>query len=85
MHLFQRNVNVTFEDIPIDNVIAHSDIGVIISPTLKWDPHLSQKLAKATKSFFLLKQIVPWNTPSHVKYSFYYSTVVSVLLYASPL
>ena len=83
---FKGKVNVTFEDIPINNVIAHSDHGVNISPTLKWDPHLSQKLANATKSFFLLKQVFPWNTPSsHVKYSLYYSTVVSVLLYASPL
>ena len=81
---FKGNVFVTFEDNTIDNVIAHSDLGVI-SPTLKWDPYLSQKLAKATKSFFLLKQTIPWNTPSHVKNSLYYSTVVSVLLYASPL
>ena len=82
---FKGIVNVTFEDILIDNVIAHSDLGVIISPTLKWDPHLSQKLAKATKSFFLLKQTIPWITPSHVKYSLYFSTVVSVLLHAEPL
>ena len=36
------NVNVTFEDIPIGNVIAHSELCVIISPSLKRDTH-SQK------------------------------------------
>ena len=43
---FKVNVNVTFEDIPIDDVIAHSDLGVISSPTLKWDPHFSQNTQK---------------------------------------
>ena len=47
-------------------------------------PPFVPKTRKSNQGF-LLKQTIPWNTPSHVKNSLYYSTVVSVLLYASPL
>ena len=82
---FKGHVQVDINSVPVENVINHSDLWVLISHKLKWEPHLKLKLSKANKSFFLLKQPIPWSSPSRVKLSLYSSTNLSVLLYASPV
>ena len=82
---FKGHNQVDINSVPFENIMNHSDLGVLISHNLKWEPHLKLKLSKASKSFFFLKQSIQWSLPSRVKLSLYSSTVLSVLLYASPV
>ena len=53
--------NFVFDDIPIDHVQYHKDVGLHISSNLKWSYLDNQGLRKARKAFFHMKSI-PWST-----------------------
>ena len=60
------------------------DLGVYISPNLKWHYHISFKLSRANAAFFNLKHSLPASAPIRVRRNLFISCVMSILLYASP-
>ena len=70
---------------PINKVNQQKDLGIINSQVLNWGNYLSVKSSKTQKLYFLLRDTVPWNTPSSLKFNIYSSTVLSVIIYASPM
>ena len=63
-------------------VDATSDLGLEVSPNLKWDLHIRTKLSRARNNFNL-RHNTPYRLPSRVKLNLYYACVLSTLLYGS--
>ena len=83
--VFCGTVLVTINNEPIENVKSHKDLEVYFQSDLKWTTHLKFKLANALKAFHFLRNTAPWSTPSRVKLSLYSSTVLSIIMYGSPV
>ena len=60
------------------------DLGIIVSHSLKWMDYVQMRVTKAQRSFYSLKQKIPWQTPSEKKFNLYFSQKLSVLLYGIP-
>ena len=54
-----------------------------MTSNLKWDNYFDIRISKARKRFLLLKNTIPWSTPSKTKYNLYRSMVLSVILYGT--
>ena len=80
---FKSVTGVKLSGINLMNVNSQRDLGVVVTSNLKWDNHNDIRIRKARKSFFLLKNTIPWSTPSKTKYNLYRSMVLSVLLYGA--
>ena len=80
---FKSVTYVKLGGVALNNVSSQLDLGIIVSCNLKWDNHINIRICKARKSFYLLKNTIPWNTPSGTKYNLYRSLVLSTLLYGS--
>ena len=83
--VFCGTVLATINNERIENVNSHKDLGVYFQSDLKWTTHLKFKLSNALKAFHFLRNTVRWSTPSRVKLSLYSSTVLSIILYGSPV
>ena len=73
--------------IGVDDIVrvpCVTDLGIVISSSLKWKHHIQTKLLKARRSFGYLKHSVPYNIPSGVKYNLFKACVLSVLSYGYP-
>ena len=82
---FRGNISVLLGNDVIENVKYQKDLGIIISHDLKWNNHLSTKLSKAQNLYFFIRSTVPWSTPSAIKFHIYSSTILSVIMYGSPV
>ena len=80
---FKSVTDVNPSGINLMNVNSQRDLGVVVTSNLKWDNHIDIRISKARKFVFLLKNTIPWSTPSKTKYNFYRSMVLSVLLYGA--
>ena len=80
---FKSVTDVNLSGINLMNVNSQRDLGVVVTSNLKWDNHIDIRISKARKFFFLLKNTIPWSTPSKTKYNLYRSMVLSVLLYGA--
>ena len=83
--VFRGSVSVLLGDEVVENVKHQKDLGLIISHDFKWNNHLSLKLSKAQNLYFFIRNTVPWSTPSAVKFNIYCSTILSVIMYGSPV
>ena len=81
---FKGLTSVTMNDCLLKNVDYTKDLGVIVSHNLKWTDSVQMKLTKARRSFYSLKQKIPWQTPSEKKFNLLFSQVLSVLLFWIP-
>ena len=70
-------------DCLLKNVDFTKDPGIIVIHNLKRMDSVHMKFTKAHRSFYSLKQKVPWQTPSR-KNSTFISQGLSVLLYEIP-
>ena len=46
---------------------------------------MSKKLTKAQNLYFFIRSTVPWSSPSAIKFNIYSSTILSVIMYGSPV
>ena len=76
-------VSVYLSNELIEKIKLRKDLGIIIRQNLKWTNHLSTKLSKAQRLYFLLRNSVQWSTPFSVNFNICSSTVLSVTMYAS--
>ena len=83
--IFRGNVSVLLGDEVVENVKHQKDLGIIISHDFKWTNHLSKKLTKAQNLYFFIRSTVPWSSPSAIKFNIYSSTILSVIMYGSPV
>ena len=68
----------------IEGVPCVTDLGIVISSSLKWKHHIQTELLKARRSFGYLKHSVPYNIPSGVKYNLFKACVLSLFLCGYP-
>ena len=61
----------------------NTDLGLVVSNNLKWTAHIETKLAKANKTFQMLKRNVSKSISQYSKLLLYKSTIIPQLLYAS--
>ena len=80
---FKSITDVNLSGINLMNVNLRRYLGVVVISNLKWDNHIDIRISKARKFFLLLKNTIPWSTPSKTKFNLYRSTVLSVLLYGA--
>ena len=83
--IFRGNVSVLLDDEVVGNVKHQKDLGIIISHDFKWNNHLSKKLTKAQNLYFSIRSTVPWSSSSAIKFNIYSSTILSVIMYGSPV
>ena len=83
--IFSGNISVLLGDEVVENVKHQKDLGIIISHDFKWTNLLSKKLSKAQNVYFFIRSTVPWSSPSAIKFNFYSSTILSVIMYGSPV
>ena len=60
---------------------SHSDLGILLSTSLSWSPHISNILSKAYKSLGLIKRTVPYNSNILLKKSLYLLLCRSYMAY----
>ena len=78
---FRSAMDITLNNTTLENVSVQKDLGVTMSSNLYWVNHVDVRISKARMSFFLLKDNIPWITPSRTKYKLYECMVLSVLIY----
>ena len=71
------SVSIGVDD--IERVPCVTDLGIVISSSLKWKHHIQTKLLKARRSFGYLKHSIPYNIPSGVKYNLFKACVLLLL------
>ena len=81
---FRGLTSVTMNDCLLKEVEYTKDLGIIVSHSLKWTDSVQMRVTKAQRSFYSLKQKIPWQTPSENKFNLYFSQVLSVLLFGIP-
>ena len=67
----------------IPKVVAAKDLGLIISESLNWSEHIQSRIAKGTKTLFLLKRNTSFLINEKSKSYLYRATINPTLLYAS--
>ena len=67
---FKGLTSVTTNDCLLKNVEYTKDLGIIVSHILKWTDSVQMRIAKAQRSFYSLKQKIPWQTPSEKNSTF---------------
>ena len=83
--IFRSNVSVLLGDEVVESVKHQKDLGIIISHDFKWTNHLSKKLTKAKNLYFFIRSTFPWSSPPAIKINIYSSTILSVIMYGSPV
>ena len=61
------------------------DLGILINSSLSWTSHISSILAKAYKSLYLIRRVVPYNSDINFKRSLYLALVRSHLTHCSSI
>jgi len=86
---FKCNFNVTTDysinGTVLTNVTKHRDLGIVFSSNLSWVDHIEAIVAKAYKSFGLLRRTFKHTFSIQTKRTLYLTLVRSKLLYCSPL
>ena len=75
--------NYILDDTTLTRVSEENDLGVIITSTLSWDPHIHTITTKANKLLGLLKRTCPLLMDVSVRRSLYLSLVKPKLCYAT--
>ena len=81
---FRGLTSVTMNDCLLKKVEYTKDLGIIVSHSLKWTASVQMRVTKAQRSFYSLKQKIPWQTPSEKEFNLYISQLLSVLLNGIP-
>ena len=86
---FKCNFNVTTDysinGTVLTNVTKHRDLGIVFSSNLSWADRIEAIVAKAYKSFGLLRRTFKHTFSIQTKRTLYLTLVRSKLLYCSPL
>ena len=80
-----ENPDLYIGDHKIDESLDVKDLGIIFSSDLSWSHHVSEKLFKCNKVYFMLKRNVPSSTPRQTKVRLYKACILSVLTYGSSI
>ena len=75
----------TLDSAQLEHVSSEKDLGVHITSSLSWKPHIHAITAKANKLVGLLKRTCPLITDMTVRRTLYLSLVKSRLWYATPV
>ncbi len=70
-------------DTPVNNVPAQKDLGILITPNLKWNLHVSKMSAKANKLLGFVKRSCHDIHDPRVRAALYNNLVKSQLAYSS--
>ena len=76
------SVSIGVDD--IERVPCVTDLGIVISSSLKWKHHSQTNLLKTRRSFGYLKHTISYNIPSGVKYKLFKACVLLLLSYGYP-
>ena len=79
------STSYTINSDPISASNQHKDLGILLTTSLSWSPHISSLLVKAYGSLRLIRRVVPFNSNMNLKRSLYLSLVRSHLAYCSPI
>ena len=66
---------------PVQLKSSHSDVGILMTNSLSWSPHVSNVLSKAYRSLGLIRRTVPYNSSIIIKRSLYLILTRSHLAY----
>ena len=61
--IFENNVNLYLDVMPIDNIWSIKDLGVYFSKNLSWSNDINDKLANWNRSLFFVKRNVRFSAP----------------------
>ena len=75
----------TINSEPIIASNQHKDLGILLTTSFSWSPHISSLLVKAYCSLRLIRRVVPFNSNINLKRSLYLSLVRSHFTYCSPI
>ena len=77
--IFENNVNLYLDVLPIDKVSTIKDLGIYFSKKLSWSNHINNKLANCNRSLFFVKHNVRFSAPVKTKFNIYVACVKSIL------
>ena len=77
--IFENNVNLYLDVLPIDKVSTIKDLGIFFSKKLSWSNHINNKLANCNRSLFFVKHNVRFSAPVKTKFNIYVACVKSIL------
>ena len=75
------NFTYSLNNCSIQTKSSHSDVGILLTNTLSWSPHISNILSKAYRSLGLTRQTVPYCSTISLKRSLYLTLVRCHLAY----
>ena len=81
----QRLRNCNFELPCFDTVDAHKVLGVTIQSDLKWDLHINEVVAKASKKLHILRALKSGRVPPADLLKVYFALIRSFLEYCCPV
>ena len=80
-----HDTNYFINGVHLSNVTEHHDVGIVFSKNLSWASHIDSTVAKAYKSFGLLRRTFKNTFSSQARKTLYLTLVRSKLLYCSAL
>ena len=75
------NFTYLLNNCPVPLKSSHSDVGILLTSSLSWSPHISNILLKAYRSLGLVRRTVPYNSAIYLKRSLYLMLVRCHLAY----
>ena len=75
------NFTYSLNNCSIQTKSSHSDVGILLTNTLSWSPHISNILSKAYRSLGLIRRTVPYCSTISLKRSLYLTLVRCHLAY----
>ena len=75
------NFTYSLNNCSIQTKSSHSDVGILLTNTLSWSPHISNILSKAYRSLGLIRRTVPYCSTISLKKSLYLTLVRCHLAY----
>lgn len=77
------NFSISVHDSNVESVNTMKDLGVHIDSNLNWATHIKTKITSATRTFYMIKNNIPFSAPIKTKLNLYQTCVLSILTYAS--
>ena len=83
-HLSQVLLLIFLDSVPLNCVTKHSYLGVLLTSSMSFSPHINNIVAKASKMLNFIRQNLS-KCSKDVKSTAYLSLVHTILEYSSPL